>query len=228
MLLLRLSNEEPWAHLYRKEVASPQSKSWWPKWPWNKNKSKTVMESSFKPVVQTAVDIAAIPTRSIWKGNMTRDGARISGYLTMIGIDLAGAIIALEKAGISLTPLVVTGGVSALAISLSLRNLLGNLFAGVLLMFYDVCRQGEVIRFVPAPGLPSNDLRILTITLKHTVLVNAEEEATADFLILPNTGVYVCGITKVLFYLHLQLCYHPYMSKTRKRLLNEWKICRRT
>lgn len=61
------------------------------------------------------------------------------------------------------------GGVSALAISLSLRNLLGNLFAGVLLvrrlhvlvynttninvqMFYDTCRAGCIIRFVPAPG----------------------------------------------------------------------------
>lgn len=60
-------------------------------------------------------------------------------------------------------------------------------------MFYDVCRQNEVIHFVPAPGLPVGDLRILTITLKHTVLVQADNEANADFLILPNTGACSCS-----------------------------------
>lgn len=80
----------------------------------------------------------------------------------------------------------VTGGVSALAISLSLRNLLGNLFAGVLLMFYDTCRAGCIIRFVPAPGVPTQDLRLLTINLKHTLLMDVDEEE-GDVLVLPNT-----------------------------------------
>lgn len=206
MLLLRLSNEEPWAHLYRKEVAPTQNKSWWSKWPWKKSKTTTVVDTTFKPIAQSAVDIAALPVRSIWQGNMTRDGARISGYLTMIAIDIIGGVIALQKAGVSLTPLLVTGGIGALSISLSLKNLLGNLFAGVLLMFYDVCRQGEVIRFVAAPGLPSGDLRIVTITLKHTILVSAENQANADFLVLPNTGA--CTYTKntQTNYLILQPC----------------------
>lgn len=192
VLLFRLSEEnDGWKHLAR-EYKESDTSSWLPwKWRWRKKKDEsgsTVMNSIVQPPLQAAAFTAALPTRTIWSGNLTKDGAKISGYLTMIAVDLVGAIIALEKANISMTPLLVTGGVSALAISLSLRNLLGNLFAGVLLMFYDTCRQGCVVRFVPAPGLPTQDLRILTINLKHTLLMDVDENE-GDVLVLPNTAM---------------------------------------
>lgn len=193
VLLLRLSDEnDGWKHLSQEFVENSEKKSWLPwkwKWKWwgkSKDSNSTIMNSVVQPPLHAAAFTAALPTRTIWTGNLTKDGARISGYLVMIGIDLVGAIIALEKAGISLVPLVVTGGVSALAISLSLRNLLGNLFAGVLLMFYDTCRAGCIVRFVPAPGVPTQDLRILTINLKHTLLMDVDEDE-GDVLVLPNT-----------------------------------------
>ena len=224
VLLLRLSDEDDgWKHLSAEFVESSEKKNWLPwKWQWkwwkkSKESNSTLMNTVVQHPVNAAAGLAALPTRSVWTGNLTKDGARISGYLVMIGIDLAGAIIALEKAGISLVPLVVTGGVSALAISLSLRNLLGNLFAGVLLMFYDTCRAGCIVRFVPAPGVPTQDLRILTINLKHTLLMDVDEDE-GDVLVLPNTimlnPLYVKNMKKKLQ--DAEVTQVPIMGKTAR------------
>ena len=119
VLLFRLSDEtDGYKHVLSQEYNVPSDKSsdgsWLPwKWKWKwwgKSKQEsTLMNTVVQPPLHAVAAVAAVPTRSIWSGNLTRDGARISGYLVMIGIDLAGAIIALEKAGISLVPLVVTG-----------------------------------------------------------------------------------------------------------------------
>lgn len=110
VLLFRLSDEnDGWRHLAREYKESSDTSSWLPwKWRWRKKKDEsdsTVMNSIVQPPLHVAASVAALPARTIWKGNLTKDGAKISGYLTMIAVDLAGAIIALEKANISMTPL---------------------------------------------------------------------------------------------------------------------------
>lgn len=111
VLLLRLSDEtDQYKHVRQEFEDSVEPKSWLPwKWKWKwwqkSKEDSTFVSSVLQPPLHAAAFTAAIPTRSIWTGNLTKDGARISGYLVMIGIDLAGAIISLEKAGISLVPL---------------------------------------------------------------------------------------------------------------------------
>ena len=71
---------------------------------------------------------------TLWSGHLSEDGAIIAGRLVAIVCYIIGTLLSLSYAGLSLPPLLATGGLAALAVSIGLRDVLTNFFCGCVLM----------------------------------------------------------------------------------------------
>jgi small conductance mechanosensitive channel len=100
---------------------------------------------------------------------------RIARLLVM----LLFTIMALQNLGVELLPLVAGLGIAGAGIALAMQGLLGNLFAGLSIIFSKPFRVGEYISVVGEEG------RVEAITLFSTTLSHADRSA----VIIPNRKI---------------------------------------
>ena len=62
------------------------------------------------------------------------------------GIYVLGALVVLERLGISVTPIITALGVGGLAVALALQDTLSNLFAGIRILAAGKLRPGDFVR----------------------------------------------------------------------------------
>jgi small conductance mechanosensitive channel len=100
---------------------------------------------------------------------------RIARLLVM----LLFAIMALQNLGVELLPLVAGLGIAGAGIALAMQGLLGNLFAGLSIIFAKPFRVGEYISIAGEEG------RVETITLFSTTLSHADR----SHVVIPNRKI---------------------------------------
>ncbi len=71
---------------------------------------------------------------------------RLPYIIVRITILVVAALIALEKAGIPISPILTTVGVGGIAVALAVQDILGNAFSGIMLILGKQIRPGDFIR----------------------------------------------------------------------------------
>lgn len=94
-------------------------------------------------------------------------------------IILFSALIAVGTIGVDIMPLVTGIGVIGVGVSLAMQGVLGNLVAGLLIIFTKPFRVGEYISIIGVQG------QVDTIELFNTVLLNADRSR----VVIPNRKI---------------------------------------
>jgi small conductance mechanosensitive channel len=148
------------------------------------------MALQFGPKVMAAVLIlAAGVIAGRWIGGATERGlARISleppvrQLLTrIVRVVILGlfAIMALQNLGVELLPLIAGLGVAGAGVALAAQGVLGNVIAGLTIIFTRPYRVGEFISIVGVEG------NVDVITLFNTVLIHADRSR----VVVPNRKI---------------------------------------
>lgn len=85
-------------------------------------------------------------------------------YLVVFGLSV---VLALEKCGVPIAPMVAGIGVAGVGIGLALQHVLANLVAGLNIIFTKPFKVGEYIELVGKSGQVTN-VHLFTTTLLHT------------------------------------------------------------
>ena len=99
--------------------------------------------------------------------------------IARVMISLLFAIMALQNLGVELLPLVAGLGVAGAGVALAMQGLLGNLFAGLTIIFTKPFRVGEYIGIVGEEGT------VDTITLFQTTLSHPDRSR----VVIPNRKI---------------------------------------
>ena len=99
--------------------------------------------------------------------------------IARVMISLLFAIMALQNLGVELLPLVAGLGVAGAGVALAMQGLLGNLFAGLSIIFTKPFRVGEYIGIVGEEGT------VETITLFQTTLSHPDRSR----VVIPNRKI---------------------------------------
>ena len=99
--------------------------------------------------------------------------------IARVMISLLFAIMALQNLGVELLPLVAGLGVAGAGVALAMQGLLGNLFAGLTIIFTKPFRVGEYIGIVGEEGT------VETITLFQTTLSHPDRSR----VVIPNRKI---------------------------------------
>lgn len=89
------------------------------------------------------------------------------------------AVIALDKCGVPIAPMIAGIGVAGVGIGLALQGVLSNLVAGLLIIFTKPFRVGEYIELLGVEG------QVLTIALFSTTLQHADRSK----VVIPNRKI---------------------------------------
>lgn len=106
--------------------------------------------------------------------------------VTRVAVMVVGIIIALDKMGIAITPILTALGVGGLAVALALRDTLENLFAGFHVLATRQIKVGDFIRLESGQEGFVED-----ITWRNTVL----KQPTNNLIIVPNSKLSTSIIT---------------------------------
>src|SRR6266436_797911 len=87
--------------------------------------------------------------------------------LYLVVFELA-VVLALEKCGVPIAPMVAGIGVAGVGIGLALQGVLGNLVAGLLIIFTKPFRVGEYVELLGVEG------QVMTVALFATTLQHAD------------------------------------------------------
>jgi small conductance mechanosensitive channel len=85
-------------------------------------------------------------------------------YLIVFGLSV---VLALEKCGVPIAPMVAGIGVAGVGIGLALQHVLSNLVAGLNIIFTKPFKVGEYIELLGVSGQVTN-VQLFTTTLQHT------------------------------------------------------------
>ncbi len=96
--------------------------------------------------------------------------------LVVIGFTL---VLALEKLGVAIAPMVASIGVIGVGIGLAMQGVLGNVVAGLTIIFTRPFRVGEYVEIVGVQG------QVIAIELFSTTLVNADQSR----VVIPNRKI---------------------------------------
>ncbi len=99
--------------------------------------------------------------------------------IARIALSLLFVIMALQNLGVELLPLIAGLGVAGAGIALAMQGLLGNLFAGLTIIFTRPFRVGEYIGIVGEEGA------VETITLFQTTLTHPDRSR----VVIPNRKI---------------------------------------
>jgi small conductance mechanosensitive channel len=91
----------------------------------------------------------------------------------------ATAVMAAEKAGVPVTSLIAGVGVAGLGVGLALQGVLGNVFAGLTILFTRPFKVGEFIELLGIHG------QVITITVFSTTLLHADQSR----VVIPNRKI---------------------------------------
>jgi small conductance mechanosensitive channel len=99
--------------------------------------------------------------------------------IARVAVSLLFVIMAIQNLGVELLPLIAGLGVAGAGIALAMQGLLGNLFAGLTIIFTRPFRVGEYIGIVGEEG------RVDTITLFQTILSHPDR----SLIVIPNRKI---------------------------------------
>jgi small conductance mechanosensitive channel len=99
--------------------------------------------------------------------------------IARVAISLLFVIMAIQNLGVELLPLIAGLGVAGAGIALAMQGLLGNLFAGLSIIFTRPFRIGEYIGIVGEEG------KVETITLFQTTLSHPDR----SLIVIPNRKI---------------------------------------
>jgi small-conductance mechanosensitive channel len=83
------------------------------------------------------------------------------------GIYVLGALVVLERLGISITPIVTALGIGGLAVALALQDTLANLFAGIRILAARSLRPGDYVRLDSGDEGYVQDITWAQTTIRH-------------------------------------------------------------
>jgi small-conductance mechanosensitive channel len=99
-------------------------------------------------------------------------------HVAAAGIYVLGALVVLERLGISITPIVTALGVGGLAVALALQDTLANLFAGIRILAAHKLRPGDYVRLDSGDEGYVQDITWGQTTIRHPL---------NHLVIVPNT-----------------------------------------
>jgi small-conductance mechanosensitive channel len=88
-------------------------------------------------------------------------------HVAAAGIYVLGALVVLERLGISITPIVTALGVGGLAVALALQDTLANLFAGIRILAARKLRPGDYVRLDSGDEGYVQDITWAQTTIRH-------------------------------------------------------------
>jgi small-conductance mechanosensitive channel len=97
----------------------------------------------------------------------TLPSVSLIAHVAAAGIYVLGALVVLERLGISITPIVTALGVGGLAVALALQDTLGNLFAGIRILAARQLRPGDYIRLDSGDEGYVQDITWGQTTIRH-------------------------------------------------------------
>jgi hypothetical protein len=131
--------------------------------------------------------------------NMSMSGARMAGHVVCGLFYVIGGIFALQRAGLQLAPLLAASAAGALCVSLALKDVLGNSFAGLVLMGYDWVRPGDAVWL---PGAKPGDRPAVVRQVGMTrVLLYANESPDSSgngVLIVVPPQIFMTSTVRIL------------------------------
>jgi small-conductance mechanosensitive channel len=101
-----------------------------------------------------------------------------------IALLILGALTALGTAGINVSALVAGLGLSGFALGFALRDILSNVLAGFLILFYRPFSAGDLINVLGLEG------RVVDIDLRYTKLDSGDK-----IFLIPNSSLFTNPIT---------------------------------
>lgn len=101
-----------------------------------------------------------------------------------LAILLLGLITALGSAGVNVSALVASIGVSGIAFTLASKDAFANLFAGILVLLYQPFKIGDTIELGYIKGV------VIKMSLRYTHLSNANKE-----ILIPNSSLLTKNLT---------------------------------
>ena len=110
---------------------------------------------------------------------LNADLVQLLGRTVKVGIQIFGAVTALGTAGLNVSALVAGLGLTGFALGFALRDILSNVLAGVLLLFYRPFGRGDHILVTGLEGVVSD------IDLRYTVL-----EHEGRTVLIPNSNLF--------------------------------------
>lgn len=116
-----------------------------------------------------------------------RNVCRLLASVAKNGCIVFGLLTALSTAGINVTPLIAGLGLSGLAIGLALKDAVTNLINGILILFYQPFKQGDVIKIGNAKGTVGE------INLRYIQIIDDE---TGNEYLVPNSQAFAKEILK--------------------------------
>ena len=99
--------------------------------------------------------------------------------IARVAVSLLFVIMAIQNLGVELLPLIAGLGVAGAGIALAMQGLLGNLFAGLSIIFTRPFRIGEYI------GIAGEEGKVETITLFQTTLSHPDR----SLIVIPNRKI---------------------------------------
>ncbi len=104
--------------------------------------------------------------------------------ITRAAILILGLITALGSAGINVSALVASLGISGIALTLASKDAFANLFAGILVLLYQPFKIGDTIELGYIKGV------VIKMSLRYTHLSNANKE-----ILIPNSSLLTKSLT---------------------------------
>jgi small-conductance mechanosensitive channel len=107
----------------------------------------------------------------------------ILGTISKIAIIVIGLITALGSAGVNVSALVASIGLSGLAIGLASKDAFSNLLAGIMVLFYQPFKIGDIIEVGQLKG------KVIKMSMRYTHLAAENAE-----ILVPNSSLLINNI----------------------------------
>ncbi len=113
-----------------------------------------------------------------------RELLELAGKTAKISLLILGAMTALGTAGVNVSALVAGLGLSGFALGFALRDILSNVMAGFLILFYSPFGNGDIINVLGLEG------KVIRIDLRYTSLDSGDK-----LVLIPNSNLFTNPIT---------------------------------
>ena len=149
---------------------------------------KFLTDYGFK-IIGAAIILGAGAFVARWVGRVAEDfftKKQVEPPIRMLGVRVLrllvfalAAVIALDKCGVPIAPMIAGIGVAGVGIGLALQGVLSNLVAGLLIIFTKPFRVGEYIELLGVEG------QVTTIALFATTLLHSDRSR----VVIPNRKI---------------------------------------
>lgn len=121
-------------------------------------------------------------------GKLGRENVyRLLASVAKFGSIILGTLTSLGTVGVDVSPLIAGLGLTGLAVGLALKDAVTNLINGILILFYQPFKQGDIIKIGNAKGTVGE------INLRYIQIINEE---TGDEFLVPNSQAFAKEVQK--------------------------------